>query len=427
VTESDFLMNRYGAVVDFGPCVVGKNLNVLSVRGYGRLDQLACVSDADVYDQVDNPTGTQRALNKKHAQECFEYAEAAAVQSAEQGPKAFPEILLNVRDPESIEVYDLRNPDQLLSITSFTDASELDSRMYGLRVPLRNVMLPKSNRDPKISRVDGNHRLAGTDAKLIELLTSDETELELEFADVPFAFFIGLSTLEEGSLFKDINAEHQGMETAHLANLTASLHTPEEMKNDPELLPLWMAMELSSPGRAFDGIVFRGGSKKGLKAAGMRPMLKISSLSAAIKHQLNFAPAASSGFAERPDGLLQIVGHFWSAVQAVFPEAWSNKREYILMNTIGLNGFAEFGGQLIDQCVKEGDVGVEHFKLHLEPLRDRVSLKRADFMGIAGGGGAKEVARRLNKAVTPDAVNIQRVMRQLNQDKTVDEKLGLDG
>ena len=287
-------------------------------------------------------------------------------------------------------------------------------------------MIPKTNKNPRISRVDGNHRLAGADSKLLEMLNSDESDLELEFPEVPFAFFVGLDTLEEGSLFKDINDEHQGMETAHLASLTASLHTPEEMKKDPELLPLWLAMELSTPGRPFDGIVFRGGSKKGLKAAGMKPLLKISSLRSAVKQQLAYAPMASANLSDRPEELLALIGNFWSAVQAVFPEEWSNKREYILMNTIGLNGFAEFGGQLVDQCVKEGLVGVEHFKLHVESLRGKVSLRRSDFRGIAGGGGAKEVARRLNRAVTPDAVNMQRVLRQLSQERALGEKLDVE-
>ena len=68
------IVHRHGDEIDLGRCLVGKNLNLLALRGFATLDVLAELSAPDVYDQVDNPTGTQRDLKAKHAEECFDYA-----------------------------------------------------------------------------------------------------------------------------------------------------------------------------------------------------------------------------------------------------------------------------------------------------------------------------------------------------------------
>ena len=42
-------------------------------RGHARLSDLARISKADIYDQVNNPLGTQRDLSLKHAKDAYEY------------------------------------------------------------------------------------------------------------------------------------------------------------------------------------------------------------------------------------------------------------------------------------------------------------------------------------------------------------------
>lgn len=51
MTSND-LVGRRSAVLDLGPCVVGKNLNLSVLRGYARLDALADISSPDIYDMT---------------------------------------------------------------------------------------------------------------------------------------------------------------------------------------------------------------------------------------------------------------------------------------------------------------------------------------------------------------------------------------
>jgi hypothetical protein len=110
--DHEFVRNRFGEVLDFGACFVGKNLNVHVLRGFQRLDALACVSAPDVFDQEDNPEGTQRALSEVHARDCREYALAADGLPPEESPRFFPEILLNARDSHIVELYNIEDPSE---------------------------------------------------------------------------------------------------------------------------------------------------------------------------------------------------------------------------------------------------------------------------------------------------------------------------
>src|SRR5437868_15481733 len=103
--DRNFVQARFGSEIDFGACYVGRNLNLIVLRGYAPLDRLAVVSAADVSDQEDNPEGTQRELNREHARECMAYAIEADSLPAEQSPRFFPEILLHVRDTGVLELY----------------------------------------------------------------------------------------------------------------------------------------------------------------------------------------------------------------------------------------------------------------------------------------------------------------------------------
>ena len=81
-----------------------KNLDVICYRGSAPLMDLALISQPDVYDQVSNPQGLQRDLSPSHAAKAYEYA------SRERGnsfPRAFPEIILNVRDKRYIQIEEI--------------------------------------------------------------------------------------------------------------------------------------------------------------------------------------------------------------------------------------------------------------------------------------------------------------------------------
>ena len=161
-------------------------------------------------------------------------------------------MIRNARDSNAIELYDLSDPNELLDIDSYAEAANGSHKSIGLRILLNQIRFPKMEREPQISRVDGNHRLYGADLSM-ERIMADADEEDPDYPTVPFALFVGLKPIEEGSLFRDINAEHKGMETADLDTLTVRLHTADEMKKDASLLPLWLANELTGDKRAFFG------------------------------------------------------------------------------------------------------------------------------------------------------------------------------
>jgi hypothetical protein len=77
------------------------NLDVVCYRGTAALADLTRLSQVDVFDQVSNPDGLQRDLNKRHALDAYDYV---AREADPTRPRAFPEVMLNVRDPKVVEI-----------------------------------------------------------------------------------------------------------------------------------------------------------------------------------------------------------------------------------------------------------------------------------------------------------------------------------
>src|SRR6266545_3224961 len=206
-----------------------KNLDTICFRGAAPLAHLALASQADVFDQVGNPSGLQRDLSPKHASDAYEYVRRGRDPDY---PRAFPEIVLNVRDKRVL---------QREEIGTQVDATKLVRLSFDL----------DKMRDGKVSvsRVDGNHRLfyaAGDDRR--EPLT----------AVAPFQIHVGLTREQERSLFVDINANQKGLNTSHLAIMRARLTPEEEEVRDH--LDRWIARKLSEdPQSPWHGLIHLGG------------------------------------------------------------------------------------------------------------------------------------------------------------------------
>ena len=248
--------------------------------------------------------------------------------------------------------------------------------------------------------------------------------------DLPVATFsllIGLNPNQEASLFRDINGEHKGMDVTHLAAIQVRISDPDELKHSPKLLPLWIADQLANPGRAFENMVFYGGESKGLKGLGEQRPVKLNSLKTTIGQQLKSAEKVSTFLGDDPDTLLGVLDNFWKAVRSTFPEAWGDKSNYILLQAIGLGAFAKYGASVIDTAYDAEAVSQEDFANYLAPVKSKVSLRREDYPGIAGAGGAQYVAELLLKASEPDLVKAETIKGFFKGAETVDELLGLHG
>jgi DGQHR domain-containing protein len=391
-----FVQSVFGDVLDLGLCRAGRNLNLTMVRGFARLDTLALISAPDVFDQVTNKEGTQRNLDRKHARECLEFALGADAVEPNLEPRCFPEILLNARELDCVEVLDPDNPDLPLNIKSLASHESLP-KVVRLRIHLSKLAFPKPSSGPQISRVDGNHRLAGTDEQLLSCFNGKNEHEPDTYPEIAFALLLGLSANQEARLFRDINHEHKGMETAHLDTLTLRITPIDDIIGNPELLPLYIAKQLTERDRAFEGKVFFGGSKEGAKIAeGTTPPLKINTLKTAIERQLSGANQVTANLSTDPVRLINLLDNFWRATKETYPEAWRDKKDHILLQTIGLHGFAMFGSTIIEIAYNDERVGFEDFMKYLKPVAS-FDLKRSSYIGLAGAGGAKQIQTLLSQ------------------------------
>ena len=183
------------------------NLDTICYRGYAPLAHLAAVSQPDVFDQETNPDGLQRDLSPKHASEAYAYAQRPNIR---EFPRAFPEVVLNVRSKRVIKLEELPETHNVVS-------DHDGMKLYRLSFDLNEM---KVDDKVYISRVDGNHRLyyAVGDERRDPLLTN-----------APFQIHIGLTREQERSLFVDINANQKGLNTSHLKIMQGKL-TPVEIE-----------------------------------------------------------------------------------------------------------------------------------------------------------------------------------------------------
>ena len=117
------------------PVVRAKVLGVNVYRGFAKLGDLADISKADIYDQKNNPTGTQRDLSPGHARDAYGY-----VKNRDLG--FWPEVFLCARKKDVMTFYPVSAKLPDLGILEIDTAAAA-----------------KGSKGIAISRIDGNHRL----------------------------------------------------------------------------------------------------------------------------------------------------------------------------------------------------------------------------------------------------------------------------
>ena len=237
----------------------GKCLNVDCYRGYAPAFVLSAVSQPDVYDQASNKTGTQRDLSAAKAKDAHAYMNAGNADPSKD-LRFLPEVILNVRNPDVIEIEDLGN--NLSRI--YADLEDLTDNLE----------------DPDICRVEGNHRLAYAhgDGKRLHPITES----------ISFCLTIGIPKLMEAKLFRDINDNQKKMNTSHLDNLDLRL---EEGGGPAVEEFVRIADKLANDGASpFCNNIFYGGRKK----RGAKFLFTLRALGSFVKLMLNQSKKLSS-------------------------------------------------------------------------------------------------------------------------------------
>lgn len=352
----------------------GEILGITTYRGLGKLSDIARMSQADIFDQKKNPTGTQRDLNISHARAAHAYV-------LESKLAFWPEVVLCCRDPEVLEFKPL----------------EAQVGAGILRVDVDKIEELRSREEIAISRLDGNHRLHFTDGQA-------EGYDPIE-RSASFCILMGLNPKEEISLFRDINNNQRRMNTSHLDTIVTRL-TPEErlMVENPAL---YIAKRLGEdPESPFAGMVFEGGRRSGEFQVPLR------TLHTGIRY-LRQRSAKIDQLRDIEAEFL-FIRNFWQAAREWIPGAWEEPRKYLLLRGAGLWGACFLGGIVIDRCLEEGKYTADDM---LEILKSGTSWdwsRQGDFRGYSGRAGALEIATKISAEFTTESgVSIRRLAEKI--------------
>ena len=407
------LVGVYGSTLTLKNCIIGKNLNLFQIRGFASLETLADISAADVYDQEENEYGTQRELKPAHAKEAYKYAIGAVEVDSSMDPRAFPEVILNVRTPDLIQCVQ----DGIEFSIDSLDFDSDDVINCDVIINIQDLHYPAVQYEPEISRVDGNHRLSS--------VPKVEDREEVSFPIASFAIFVGLTKDQERKIFADINGNQAKMNTSHLLQILAKRKGDSSLYSE-STRPAWFATVMSSPGHSFEGRVFMGGAKKGVKklTGGTLP-ITFAALVSMMKHTLGSLKSelieafptelcveAENGndesmlvLKQSAEGFVQLFEYFWQSVQEVFPEAWNDtkKSSYVLYDAVGNVALSMLAGDIISDVMKSDNSTEEDIKTYIKKEVSNldhagVTLAKSDYPGFAGLAGAKRLYEKLISA-----------------------------
>jgi DGQHR domain-containing protein len=332
-----------------------KVLGVHVYRGFAQLADLADISKADIYDQENNPEGTQRDLSPKHARDAYEYA-----RNHDLG--FWPEVFLCARKKDVVTFY------------------PVSPEMPDLGVLEIDIRRAKHGDSITVSRVDGNHRLHYADGKQAGYSRIGKL--------VSFCLAYDLAREEEIQLFKDINDNQKRMNTSHLDRIEVRLTPEEELKHrTPEL---YIAQRLSRDTESpFHGRVFEGGKKpvgadvplRGLKT-GIEYML---SRSTQLPHL------------EDAEAQYRVIRNYFKAVKKWQRKAWRSPKEYIILRGSGLWAICFIGSHVIDLALLQSKFKTPHMLAILRSGKDWDWGKKGDFKGLGGRAGALEISKRVTR------------------------------
>jgi DGQHR domain-containing protein len=343
------------------PAVRAKVLGVKVYRGFAGVADLADASKADIYDQQENPLGTQRDLSPAHARDAYEY-----VRNRDLG--FWPEVFLCARKKDAV---------------TFRPVSP---ELPDLGVLEIDIEAAREDGEIGISRVDGNHRLHYGDGK-----QSGYSRVERL---ISFCLAYDLNREEEIQLFKDINKNQKPMNTSHLDRIEVRLTPEEELKHrNPELyIAQNLARDRDSP---FHGRVYEGGKKlvgvdiplRGLKT-GIEYML---SRSTQLPHL------------EDAEAQYRVIRNYFNAVKKWQSKPWRTPREYIMLRGAGLWAICFIGAQVIDRALLRSEFKTSQMLTILRSGKEWDWGKRGDFRGLSGRGGALEISKRVTRKLQDES------------------------
>lgn len=376
--------------------ILGKSLNIWCVRGFAKLDDLSAISLADVANDVTNQKAPQRSPDKRHAEEAFAYAMSANEDGA---VRFFPEVILNVRDVSCLTIQDSAGR---IFLNSF-DGPDRDVSEVILEFDLLKISRDLSS--PSISTVDGNHRL-------VQALKAKLEDPNMDFPFVSFSILVGLNPREEAILFRDLNSKHKGMDASHLTALGYDLDDSAVLLRHVTGQANWLAHQLSSENQPFHNMVRRYSDRAIYKQMNLEiPPMTLQMLTSAFKNTLSKSDFIKSRLdpnlpeeelLNRAILVKNGLAIFWNSVKKNFPDAWQDRKSFILLKTIGIGAFSFLAGTLIDMALEKERPDEEFMNSQLKHIANHVNLSVENWKGVAGATGTKLVYEALYSAMQQD-------------------------
>ena len=356
------------------PAMQGEVLGIATYRGLGRLSDIARMSQPDVFDQKENPTGTQRDLNVTHARAAHAYV-------LEKKLAFWPEVVLCCRAPEVLEF----------------EESHGEPGAGVLRIDLDQIEELRDGGIIAISRLDGNHRLHFADGRVEGYDAVDRS--------ASFCLLIGLSREQEIGLFRDINNNQRRMNTSHLDTIEVRL-TPEgrlKVENPALHIAKKLGDDAESP---FSEMVYAGGRR----SADFHVPLRT------LHTGIRYLRQRSTKIEQLDDIEAEylLVRNYWQALREWVPAAWDQPKKYLLLRGAGLWGACFLGGMVIDRCLEKGKYTVSDMLEMLESGASWDWSRQGDFRGYSGRGGALEIATKVySEFATESGVSIRRLAEKI--------------
>jgi DGQHR domain-containing protein len=364
--------------------IKGTNLNTPVYRGFASIKDIATISAPDTYKQDTNPDGLQRDLDEIHSREGYLYADGA--QKVPDYPRLWPEVILNVRKKDKEDEEDV------------VEILPVDEQHNLFKIVVHEDRIDKNRERPQISRTDGNHRLFFGEGHP----TRNWPPLDVSS---PFSLTIGLTALQEASLFMDINDNLKRMNTSHLRHLQTRLSESEKLaKDDPAL---WIANKLvEDPKSPFHGIVYRGGEKE--KVQGLDRRVNLAALRTGVQMILKESRELRE-FDEINDKYV-IIRTYWKAVARAFAQEWTDSKKYLLLRGFGVQSIFILGAEIIDRCIRPDVIWSQlEDKMVAYLVQTRIDVnwdaKEGNVKHKGGRVGARELADKLIACLSDEGVD----------------------
>ena len=359
----------------------GTNLNTTVYRGFASIKDIAHISAPDTFKQDSNPDGLQRDLSKKHSQDGYHYAELA--QKVPNQPRLWPEVILNVRDRSVID-----------------EPQPVDGQPNLFKIVVHEDRIDKKLSPPQISRTDGNHRLFYGEGHP----PFDWPPLDIS---TPFSLTIGLTPLQETSLFVDINDNQMKMNTSHLYHLLARVTESEKLAKEKPTV--WIANKLVTDYKSpFQGIVNLGAEKE--KIQGLERRVSLAHLRTGVDMMLKRSIKLQDF--DEIEAKCAIIRTYWSAVARTFSQQWADPKKYLLLRGWGIWSMSIVGADIIDRCLGPAviwDQLEDRMASYLRQISGTIDWDASadDAKGYGGRLGAAELAGKMRQFLSDEGVDLR--------------------